>query len=277
MEKLLKLAQNPEPFEPGTQEIWLDPDRSDYVLKAYFDENIPGGSRSDKFIEETIEFITKIAPIEEYKKIVDLGCGPGRYSNKLAMKGYDVVGVDFNNKSLEYAIEEAKRSNLSVNYRKEDITDIKLENEFDMALLIYQIYSVFSAEDRKKILSNIHQGLRPGGLVLLDVLSIDGYNKFEQNLMWFLSRKDSPLSDKKHLTLAAALKYPNNVTLARNVLIFGDGNLVNYNYWNQHFSLESLEKEVREAGFTIENVYGDVNGREYVAEEESFAVVLKKK
>ena len=99
----------------------------------------------------------------------------------------------------------------------------------------------------------------------------------EISIAEFLSRKDSPLSDKKHLTLAAALKYPNNVTLARNVLIFGDGNLVNYNYWNQHFSLESLEKEVREAGFTIENVYGDVNGREYVAEEESFAVVLKKK
>nr|WGE03137.1 hypothetical protein P5651_01980 [Bacillus subtilis] len=40
MEKLLEIAKNPEPFEGGTQEIWLDPDRADFVLKSHFDENI---------------------------------------------------------------------------------------------------------------------------------------------------------------------------------------------------------------------------------------------
>ncbi|WP_051235848.1 class I SAM-dependent methyltransferase [Paenibacillus pinihumi] len=277
MEKLLEIAQNPEPFEEGTQEIWLDPDRADLVLKSHFDENIPGGSRGSNFVHETVHFISEVAPVEKYKKVIDLGCGPGLYSQNLALKGYEVVGVDFNKKSIEYAINEAKKNDLSIDYRDEDITKIEIENEFDLALLIYQIYSVFSPENRKQILRNIHRGLKPGGLVLLDVLSEASYENFQQNLMWGLSRKDNPFSDRKHLTLYATMKYPDKVTLAKNVLVFGDGKIVNYNYWNQHFTIESLEKEVNEAGFILEKVYADVNGGDYINNSEYFAAVLKKK
>ncbi|MFT0802788.1 class I SAM-dependent methyltransferase [Bacillus swezeyi] len=277
MERLLEIAKNPEPFEEGTQEIWLDPDRADFVLKSHFDENIPGGSRESSFIDETVDFINKLAPVEKYKKVIDLGCGPGLYSQILAFRGYDVVGVDFNKKSIEYAINEAKKKDLSIDYRIEDITNIEIEDDFDLALLIYQIYSVFSPEKRKKILSNVHRGLKSGGLVLLDVLSETSYEKFSQNLMWSLSRKDDPLSNREYLTLYASIKYPNKVTLAKNVLVFGDGEIVNYNYWNQHFSIGSLEKEVNDAGFTLEKVYADVNGGDYVNNSEFFAAVLKKK
>ncbi|MBD0408394.1 class I SAM-dependent methyltransferase [Bacillus sp. 1021] len=277
IKKLLELAKNPEPFEEGTQEVWLDPDRAELVLKSHFDENIPGGSKGSSFVDETVNFITKIAPVECNNKIIDLGCGPGLYSQKLALKGYNVTGVDYNKKSIEYAISEADKLNLQIDYKIEDITDLEIESEFDAALLIYQIYGVFSPANRRKILNNIYRALKPGGLVLLDVLSEKSYEKFEQNLMWFLSKKDSLISDKEHLTLYAAIKYPDNVTLAKNVLVFDDGKLVNYNYWNQHFSIEDLEIEVNEAGFNLEKVYADVNGEEYENNREFFAAVLKKK
>lgn len=278
MNKLLALAKHPQPFEPGTQEIWLDEDIADYVLKAHFDETIPGGSRESKFIDETVNFITQFAPVDKFKKVIDLGCGPGLYSHKLAEKGYDVVGIDFNKTSIVYAINESVKHNLSIDYRIEDITNIEIENEneFDLALLIYQIYCVFSPENRRRILRNVHRGLKPGGLILLDVLSETNYENFEENLMWSLSQGDSPMSDKEHLVLFASIKYPNHVSLAKNVLVFEDGKIVNYNYWNQHFSINSLEKEVNEAGFTLEKVYADVNGVDYIAGSDSFAVVLKK-
>lgn len=46
-----------------------------------------------------------------------------------------------------------QKKDLSIDYRIEDITNIEIENEFDVALLIYQIYSVFSPENRKKYLA----------------------------------------------------------------------------------------------------------------------------
>lgn len=277
MQKLLSIARHPEPFEPGTQEVWLHVDVADYVLQAHFDETIPGGSKESSFIDETVDFITQLAPVEKFKKVVDLGCGPGLYSRKLAMKGYAVVGVDFNKTSVDYAINESVKHNLSIDYRMEDITNIEMENEFNLALLIYQIYCVFSPANRKKILSNIYRGLKPGGLVLFDVLSETNYDNFEENLIWSVSQGDSPMSDKEHLVLHASIKYPNLVSLEKNVIVFEDGEIVNYNYWNQHFSIASLEKEVNEAGFTLEKVYADVNGEDYIADSDSFAVVLKKK
>lgn len=276
MEKLLEMAKIPEPFEEGSVQIWLDSSRDELVLKAHFDENIPGGSKNNEFINETVDFIHTIAPLDQYTKVVDLGCGPGLYAQKLAMKGYKVVGVDFNKKSIEYAKREAAKEGLSIEYRNEDITSIELENEFDMALLIYEVYSFFSPENRKKILNNIHRGLKPGGLILLDVLSEYSYNKLETQLMWGLTRKDNPFSEKKHLSLYASVKYPDYVTLSKNVLVFGDGELVNYHYWNQHFTVQSLEKEMNDAGFTLEKVYADVNGGEYQSDRDSFAALLKK-
>lgn len=276
MKGLLELAKNPMPFEEGTQEIWLDPDRAELVLKTHLDENIPGGSKSTEFIHETIQFIKNIAPPESYKRVIDLGCGPGLYSQGLAKSGYKVVGVDFNRNSINYAIEEAKKNNLLIDYLYGDMTKLNFQNEFDIALLIYELYGSFDQTKRKKILNNIYKGLKPDGLVLLDVLSDNSYEKFEQNLLWGLSANDL-FSQKEHLTLFASLKYPNKVSLVKNILAFDNGDLVNYNYWNQYFSIPDLEKEVTEAGFIIEKVYADVNGGEYEENSDCFAVVLRKK
>src|SRR5699024_4593487 len=122
IEKLFELAKTPEPFTEVTQEIWLDPDRSDLVLVPHFDENIPGDCTQCSFIQETVNFINNIAQPNKYKNVIDVGCGPGLYSQKLAMKGYDVVGIDFNKKAIERAISDAEKKDLSIDYRLEDIT-----------------------------------------------------------------------------------------------------------------------------------------------------------
>lgn len=58
--------------------------------------------------------------------------------------------------------------------------------------------------------------------------------------------------------------------------MFEDGEIVNYHYWNQYFSVEDLRQEIEEAGFTLEQVYADVNGETYKADGEFIAAVLRK-
>src|SRR5699024_3596376 len=95
IEKLFELAKTPEPCKEGTHEIWLDPDRADLVLESHIDEDITGGSKESCIIEETLNVTNKIAAPNKYKNVVELACGPGLYPQKLAMKGYDVVGIGF--------------------------------------------------------------------------------------------------------------------------------------------------------------------------------------
>ncbi|MBE9908975.1 class I SAM-dependent methyltransferase [Enterococcus casseliflavus] len=277
MEKLLELALNPEPFDEGTHNIWQDPQRSELVLKTHFDENIPGGSKSTTFIKETVEMLKELAPVQSFKNVLDLACGPGRYSEELAKLGYDVTGIDYNKVAIDYAIEEAKKKHLEIEYLVDDITNLKIDRKFDLILLIYHVYGSFDPIQRRKILESVYSKLNNGGLVVLDVLSESSYDNYGQNFVWGLSRKDNFFSNKKHLTLSSTLKYPNKVSLAKNVIVFGDGELVNYNYWNQHYSIEDLKNEVKEVGFNVQKVFADVNGGEYDPKKEEFAVILTKK
>ena len=38
----------------------------------------------------------------DYKKVLDLGCGIGQYTNYFIYKGYDVVATDISKKALDY-------------------------------------------------------------------------------------------------------------------------------------------------------------------------------
>lgn len=276
MNKLLKMAQNPQPFEKGSTDIWLDPERSELVLKTYFDEKIPGGSKNERFINQTVNHITTIAPKENYPYILDLACGPGLYSYKLARLGYRVTGIDYNKNALNYARNKAEKANLEINYVEDNITNMKVVQGYDICLLLYHVYGSFSFDDRISILRNIHNSLNKGGYVLLDVLSNKSYEEYENSQIWYLSNKSNIFSDKKHITLASTLKYPNKVSLARNLIVFEDNQSITYNYWNQHFNLEDLEEEVKNEGFSVEKLYGDFNGVEYTENGDQFAVLLKK-
>ncbi|MDX9895285.1 MAG: hypothetical protein RBS34_07560, partial [Desulfofustis sp.] len=46
--------------------------------------------------------------------------------------------------------------------------------------------------------------------------------------------------------------------------------------WLQYFTLEDLEREFVEAGFSIEGIYSDVAGTPYDRNSNEFAVIAKK-
>ena len=62
------------------------------------------------------------------KKILDLGCGEGGYSRKLAEKGADVTAVDCSEYFIDFAIKQAKLDGLNILhyvYNSNDLHDIK--------------------------------------------------------------------------------------------------------------------------------------------------------
>ena len=49
------------------------------------------------------------------KKLLDLGCGVGRYSHLAAMKGAKVMGIDISPKAIEIAKKKLKNFKLKIN------------------------------------------------------------------------------------------------------------------------------------------------------------------
>lgn len=93
-------------------------------------------------------------------KVLDLGCGSGRYSLKLAKAGAIVTGIDISSGMLEKA--ELKTKDYKVEFIKHDIqSSLPFEdNSFDMVIasLVFE-----HIKDLSGIFIEIKRVLKPGG------------------------------------------------------------------------------------------------------------------
>lgn len=78
--------EDPDKFEYNSNNIWTNDQLKEIVFNSYFNSNIEGGSEDESKINSTVEFIVNNFPTQKYPRILDLGCGPGFYSYKLAKK-----------------------------------------------------------------------------------------------------------------------------------------------------------------------------------------------
>jgi len=98
--------------------------------------NEPMGAFVDKM--ET-ELILKMLPLQKgvKHKILDVGCGTGNFSIKLAEMGFDVVGIDISNEMLKIARKKAQQQNLEIDFIQMDIVNNTLINDsFDLVISV---------------------------------------------------------------------------------------------------------------------------------------------
>ncbi len=67
-------------------------------------------------------------------RALDLGCGTGDLSVYLAKLGYDVTGIDFISKALEFAEQCARRENVNVDLVHADILEWETPKPFDLVI-----------------------------------------------------------------------------------------------------------------------------------------------
>ena len=161
----------PPLYEKGTSEMWTDEYISQQMLEVHINPELDLASRKKTSIEKTTSWILQNADEKELN-ILDLGCGPGLYTEILAQKGHKVSGLDFSKHSIEYAKKSAERKNLDITYIRDNYLDYcPGENIYDLVILIYTDFGVLNPEERDKLLNNICKILKPGGIFIFDVLN----------------------------------------------------------------------------------------------------------
>ncbi len=207
MNNLVNQLHVPSRFEQTDNVFWQDPYISKQLLEAHLSPDTEGASRSFAFIDKSIDFIQQIAPKKSYQKVLDLGCGPGLYSERLAKKGYTVTGLDFSENSIRYAKEQAKELELDIEYRCVNYMELNDSNIYDLALLIYCDYGALAPEDRSKLLYNIWNSLKSGGQLLLDVFSQNKFDQFKEEQYWNLNENGGFWSKDSYVAIGRNLKY----------------------------------------------------------------------
>lgn len=272
---LMHDLQRPQKFEHSHNLYWRDPHIAKHILIGHLDPLNDMASRNFTFINKSVDFIERKARKHDCQSIVDYGCGPGLYAERLAHKGFNMTGIDFSNHSIQYAKRSAKNKGLSITYRDENYLDVTDKDKYDCATLIYCDYGSLPSEQRAKLLNNIWRSLKCDGIFLLDVLTVHKYYNFIEKQNWIRRHDGGMWSPKAHIEFIQNIKYDDYIALEQTTIMTKERVETHYR-WFQFFTKQMIINELEKAGFTILTVYNDVAGSDYTDGNETMALLVKK-
>lgn len=277
-EKLEEINSRPEPFQFYTaEELWTDEHTSKKMLEYHLNEDVDLSSRNKEFINRSVSWIVSHFEINSNRSIADFGCGPGLYTTPFAENGADVTGIDFSGRSILHAKNAADQKKLSITYCQQNYLEFETDKKFDLITMIFCDFCALSPGQRKKLLNKFHAFLKPGGILLMDVHSINTFDKREETALYELNQLDGFWSPEKYYGFLNVFKYDEEkVTLDKYTIIEKERTWVVYN-WLQYFTRDSLKRELEENGFEVKEFYADVAGTAYSHDSPDMAVVAKKK
>ena len=191
----------PGPWEEGNSIPWNDPAFSTRMLDQHLSQDHDRASRPFDVIDRHVEWIHDVLLKGEPGRILDLCCGPGLYTSRLAALGHDCVGVDFSPASIEYAKELAKERGVKAEHVLGDVREVDAGGGFDLVMLIFGELNIFPRADAVSIITKAHSALSPGGTLLLEPQRYEGIRERGGAPSTWFSSAGGLFSDSSHICL----------------------------------------------------------------------------
>lgn len=113
------------------------------------------------------------------KRVLDLGCGMGEFSDILKERDFEVICLDGAERCYKYVLAKGFES-YKINLEKEKLPFI--DNSFDLVVSLEVIEHLWNTDDYLKEINRI---LKPGGYILL---STHNYNNFIYRIQHLIGR-----------------------------------------------------------------------------------------
>lgn len=102
-------------------------------------------------------------------KVLDAGCGEGRFSRMMAERGATVTGVDLSERMIGHARQVEAEQPLGIDYRVEDMCDLGTFKDGEFVLAVAYL-SIIDVESYEAALTEIARVLRPGGRLVMSLI-----------------------------------------------------------------------------------------------------------
>ncbi|MCA1832330.1 MAG: class I SAM-dependent methyltransferase [Actinomycetota bacterium] len=135
----------------------------------YFYESMLDGERNERETTAIIELLG-LTPGDT---VLDVPCGHGRISNRLAQRGFSVTGVDVTPLFLERARTDAAARGVDVTYIQGDMRSLTFDSEFDALANWFTSFGYFDDETNRSVLAGFRRALKPGGKLIMEHLNRD--------------------------------------------------------------------------------------------------------
>ena len=248
IELIKKLVKAPQLFEKGSSVMWTDPHIAKQLLKLHLNHENDVASRSKIKIEHISDRILEWSG-RSNMKILDLGCGPGLYTEYLAQKGHVVTGIDFSETSIRYAIEHAQDKHLEIEYLHKNYLELDYDGQFDLVIMIYLDFCALTPEERDKVLEIIRRALKKGGLFICDVVNEKNIDQKIIPQSWEV-KESGFWKPTPYIALTNGYHYPEAKALANHHIVIGEHDSVDtYIFWSCYFDTADFVSILKSKGF----------------------------
>lgn len=207
----------------------------------------------------------------ETGRLLDLGCGPGRYAVPLAHRGFGVTGVDRSPLLLEKAREYAESKDVEVEWIEEDMRRFTRPESFDLAISMTTSFGFLDdPADNLAVARNVHASLVPGGALLLDLM---GKEVLARN---FEETSATELPDGRVLIQRREITDDWSRIRADWIYLREDGTTRSFRIRLWVFSGGELRRLMRDAGFAEVALFGNLDGSAYGVDASRLIAVARK-
>jgi SAM-dependent methyltransferase len=138
------------------------------MLEQHLSQDHDRASRRSGIIDEHVRWIHETLLGGVRSRVLDLCCGPGLYTTRLAELGHECAGVDFSPASIAHARKLAEERGLDIDYTLSDVRRADVSSGYDLVMIIFGELNIFPPDDARRLLEKAHAALKDGGALLLE-------------------------------------------------------------------------------------------------------------
>ena len=267
-------SPHPAPWREGDNIPWHDPDFSARMLREHLTQEHDAASRRAQKIDRHVAWIHETILSRTGSDVLDLGCGPGLYTSRLAALGHRCLGIDYSPASIRYAREQADALRLACDYVERDVRDADFGSGHALVMMLFGEPNVFRPEDLRAILRRAHAALREGGILLLEPHRYETVERMGAQPSSWYSERSGLFAEEPHLCLTEHHWDPERhaATTRFFVVDAASGEVTRYAQTMQAYEMSEYETLVEDVGFSRIATYASLTGRDEDAETGLFAL-----
>lgn len=276
LDNLLEMVNRtpvPEPWAEGEKIPWDDPGFSERMLQEHLSDQHDAASRRPAIIDAHVDWIHRDVLNGRPSRVLDLGCGPGLYTSRLARLGHECVGIDFGPASIRYAQETAEDEGLNCRYIEGDIRTVDFGEGFDLVMLIFGEFNVFPPADARSILNKARTALNDEGQLLLEAHTFRAVQLIGSQPANWATSTSGLFSDRPHIRLEESFWDRDRRTATERYFVVDaqTADVTRYAASMQAYSDAEYRTMLERAGFQLHSRCGSLEGEREV---EDFVVLV---
>lgn len=191
----------PGPWSEADNIPWNEPGFSERMLREHLSQRHDRASRRSQRIDQQVRWLHDELLGSKPSRVLDLACGPGLYTERLAALGHTCLGIDFSPASIAHAVAELEGRSLDCRYVEGDIRSEDYGDGHDLCIFVHGEFNSLRPEQASEVLRRAHASLAARGRIVVEVHTQDAVRRMAEAPPRWYTADAGLFSDRPHLVL----------------------------------------------------------------------------